>query len=105
MNRVTKRTWLMSLFILLLVCGLAFFLWEYATQAHEWVAFPGSPHIYNNTNLGCGIIYDRSGEVLMDITEQRTYSENAATRKSTLHWLGDRKGFINAAAVRWRALT
>lgn len=99
MNRVTKRTWLMSLFILLLLAGMVFFLWEYVTEAHEWVAFTGSPHIYNNTNIGCGTIYDRSGEVLLDITENRAYSPDAATRKSTLHWLGDRKGFINAAAV------
>ncbi|MBQ2927441.1 MAG: penicillin-binding protein [Oscillospiraceae bacterium] len=99
MNRVTKRTWLMSLFIFLLLAGMLFFLWEYAAHAHEWVAFTGSPHIYNNTNIGCGTIYDRSGEVLLDITEARSYSPDAATRKSTLHWLGDRKGFINAAAV------
>ena len=99
MNRVTKRTWLMSLFIFVLLAGMVFFLWEYATQSHEWVAFSGSPHIYNNTNIGCGTIYDRSGEVLLDITEERAYSDNATTRKSTLHWLGDRKGFINAAAV------
>ena len=99
MNRVTKRTWLMSLFIFVLLAGMVFFLWEYATQSHEWVAFSGSPHIYNNTNIGCGTIYDRTGEVLLDITEERAYSDNATTRKSTLHWLGDRKGFINAAAV------
>lgn len=99
MNRVTKRTWLMSLFIILLLTGMVFFLWEYATEAHEWVAFSGSPHIYNNSNIGCGTIYDRSGTVLLDITENRAYSSEAATRKSTLHWLGDRKGYINAAAV------
>ena len=99
MNRVTKRTWLMSLFIILLLAGMVFFLWEYATEAHEWVAFSGSPHIYNNSNIGCGTIYDRSGTVLLDITENRAYSSEAATRKSTLHWLGDRKGYINAAAV------
>ena len=99
MNRVTKRTWLMSLFIIILLLGMAFFLWEYATEAHEWVAFSGSPHIYNNTNIGCGTITDRSGKTLLDITENRVYAEDEATRKSTLHWLGDRKGFINAAAV------
>ncbi len=99
MNRVTKRTWLMSLFMLILLSGMLFFLWEYLSQAQEWVAFPGSPHIYNNSNIGCGTITDRSGEVLLDITENRTYAEKEATRKSTLHWLGDRKGFINAAAV------
>ncbi len=99
MNRVTKRTWLMSLFILVLLGGMVFFLWEYATKADDWVVFTGSPHVYNNANLGCGTVVDRSGEVLLDITEERAYSEDAATRKSTLHWLGDRKGFINAAAV------
>ena len=99
MNRVTKRTWLMSLFIFLLLAGMLFFLWDYVAHSHEWVAFSGSPHIYNNSNIGCGTIYDRSGEVLLDITEARAYSPDETTRKSTLHWLGDRKGFINAAAV------
>nr|MBQ8244907.1 penicillin-binding protein [Oscillospiraceae bacterium] len=99
MNRVTKRTWLMSLFILLLVLGMVFFLWEYATKAQKWVVFAGSPHVYNSANIGLGTITDRSGEALLDITDGRTYSENATTRKSTLHWLGDRKGYINAGAV------
>jgi len=99
MNRVTKRTWLMGLFILILLGGMAFFLWEYATQAQQWVAFPGSPHVYNNSNIGCGTFTDRSGTVLLDIDNERRYSTDASTRKSTLHWLGDRKGYIDAAAV------
>ena len=99
MNRVTKRTWIMGLFLAVLLGGMAFFLWEYATQAGEWVTFPGSPHVYNNANIGCGTVTDRSGNVLLDITEERTYSSDAATRQSTLHWLGDRKGFISASAV------
>ena len=99
MNRVTKRTWLMGVFILVLLAGMAFFLWEYTTQAAQWVIFPGSPHVYNGTNIGCGTLVDRSGVMLLDITEDRTYSDNATTRKSTLHWLGDRKGYIRANAV------
>ena len=99
MNRVTKRTWLMGLFILILIAGMLLFVFEYFTEADEWVIFSGSPHIYNNANIGCGTITDRAGEVLLDITEERTYSSDETTRKSTLHWLGDRKGYINAAAV------
>lgn len=99
MNRVTRRTWLMGLFIAALLGGLAFFLWEYVTQASTWVSSSGSPHIYNNGNIGCGVIVDRSGEVLLDIGSSRSYSENEQTRKSTLHWLGDRRGFIKASAV------
>ena len=99
MNRVTKRTWLMGLFIGILLGGLLLFLWEYVTKADQWVSAAGSPHVYNNTNIGCGTITDRSGKTLLDMTENRVYAEDAATRKSTLHWLGDRNGFISASAV------
>lgn len=99
MNRITKRTWLMALFVLALVGGMLFFLGEYAIKAGDWVVFPGSPHIYNGTNIGFGTITDRGGEVLLDLKDGRTYSDNPSTRKSTLHWLGDRTGFISAGAV------
>ena len=89
----------MGLFLLLLLGGLLFFVWEYVTQAESWVSFSGSPHLYNSSNIGCGIITDRSGNVLLDISQGRTYSDNANTRKSTLHWLGDKKGFISASTV------
>ncbi len=99
MNRVTKRTWLMTLFILVLLGGMLFFLGEYTLKADEWIVFQGSPHIYNSTNIGFGTITDRSGEVLLDLTGGRTYSNNVTTRKSTMHWLGDRVGHISASAV------
>lgn len=99
MNRVTKRTWLMGLFIGLLLGGMLFFLWEYTTEAQDWIVSPGSPHVYNSGNIGCGTFFDRSGNLLLDISDTRTYAYDAATRKSTLHWLGDRKGFISASAV------
>ena len=99
MNRVTKRTWLMGLFIGVLLGGMLFFWWEYATEAQDWIVSTGSPHVYNSGNIGCGTIVDRSGNMLLDITETRTYSDNQTTRKSTLHWLGDRKGYISASAI------
>lgn len=99
MNRVTRRTWLMGLFIGLLMGGMLFFLWEYVTRADDWISFPGSPHVYNNTNIGTGIITDRSGDILLDMRGGRIYNQSEATRKSTLHWLGDRDGFISASAV------
>lgn len=99
MNRVIKRTWITGLFVLFLAAGMVFFLGEYVMEAADWVTFSGSPHLYNNTNIGTGTIVDRSGQLLVDMTGKRTYSENENTRKSTLHWLGDRNGFINAGAV------
>ncbi len=99
MNRITKRTWLMSLFILVLLGGMLFFLGEYALKASQWVVTPGSPHIYNSTNIGFGTVTDRAGETLLDLTGGRSYSVYADTRRSTLHWVGDREGAISAGAV------
>ena len=99
MNRVTKRTWLMGLFLGILLGGMGLFFFEYLTQGPTWVTSAGSPHVYNNGNLGCGTVVDRWGNVLLDLTEGRQYSPDAQTRKSTLHWVGDRKGFISAGAV------
>lgn len=99
MNRVTKRTWIMALFLLILLGGMILFLWEYTAKAGDWVVFQGSPHVYNSGNIGCGIISDRSGEMLLDITGERVYAGDETTRKATLHWLGDRKGYISASAI------
>ena len=99
MNRVTKRTWIMSVFVLALMLGMVLFLGEYVLRARQWVVFQGSPHVYNNSNIGLGTLTDRDGIILLDITDERTYAADADTRKSTLHWLGDRKGYINAGAV------
>ena len=99
MNRVTKRTWLMCLFICILLGGMLFFLWEYATKAQDWISSPGSPHVYNSGNIGTGTFYDRSGTMLLDMSGDRTYAYDEATRRSTLHWLGDRIGYISASAI------
>ncbi len=99
MHRVTKRIWVMGLFVLMLLGGLLFFLAEYAVNARNWVVFSGSPHLYNGANIGTGRITDRSGELLLDMTGERDYAASETTRKSTLHWLGDRMGFIHAGAV------
>ena len=85
MHRVTNRTWLTRVLVLLLLAGMIFFLWEYVTQARIWVSFPGSPHIYSNGNIGTGTVTDRSGEQLLSISDKRAYSTVEATRKSTLH--------------------
>lgn len=99
MNRVTKRTWLMGLFLAILLGGMGLFAIEYVANAGTWIVSPGSPHVFNRGNLGCGTVVDRSGNVLLDLTDGRTYSSDPQTRKSTLHWVGDRSGSISAGAV------
>ena len=79
MNRVTKRSWLMGAFILLLLGGMGFFVAEYVFQADTWVVSTGSPHVYKGSNLGNGTVVDRNDVGLLDIDENRTYSDNAQT--------------------------
>lgn len=98
MNRVIARSKAMVLLILLLAGGTLFFLGEYFVNSDRWILTAGSPHIYNASNIGCGIITDRDGLLLLDMTGGRTYSENEALRKATIHWLGDRQGNISAPA-------
>ena len=45
MNRITKRTWIVGLFLGVLLCGLLLFVGEYVTDAEAWVSFSGSPHL------------------------------------------------------------
>lgn len=99
MNRIARRSVAMLLFVAILLGGVGFFLVEYVLHADEWVIRQGSPHVYSGPNLGCGLVTDRSGILLMDTTGDRTYSTNDTLRKSTLHWLGDHYGYISAPAL------
>jgi len=82
-----------------LLAGVTFFVIEFATQADDWVTFSGSPHVYNGGNIGCGVVTDREGILLLDLNGTRTYSDSEALRKAMVHWLGDRKGSVDAPAL------
>ena len=68
MNRVASRALAVLILVLVLTAGLGFFLAEYFAKSSQWVSFPANPHIYNGGNLGCGQVYDRSGQLLLDMT-------------------------------------
>ena len=99
MNKVASRGGIVLLLVLILIAGLTFFIFEYVTQADEWVTFAGSPHVYNGGNIGCGVITDRDGTVLLDLNGGRTYADSEQLRLATVHWLGDRKGSVDAPAL------
>ena len=99
MNRIAGRSAIALILALLLLAGTVFFVYEYAVNAEDWVVFSGSPHLYYGTNLGCGVVTDRYGVLLMDLRGGRQYSQDLELRMSTLHWVGDRKGSIYAPAL------
>lgn len=99
MNRIASRATALFFAVIVLLGGFVFFLAEYFVKADDWVLFSGSPHIYNGGNIGCGVVVDSTGTLLLDLNEGRTYSNLPALRQSTVHWLGDRYGSISAPAL------
>ena len=99
MNRIAGRSGIALLLVLVLVGGLVFFVGEYFLEADDWINAAGSPHVYNGGNIGCGVVLDREGELLLDISDERTYPESLDLRMSVIHWLGDREGNISAPAL------
>ena len=99
MNRIAGRAKIAWLLAGALVLGLVIFLGEYLFQAKDWVVFSGSPHVYSGSNLDCGTVLSRDGVVLLDSSDGRVYSDELSLRRSTLHLLGDRYGYISAPAL------
>lgn len=99
MNRIASRATALFLVCALLLGGFVFFIIEYLIKAEDWVLFPGSPHIYTGGNIGCGVVVDRDGKLLLDLNEGREYSNTPLLRQATVHWIGDRRGSISAPAL------
>ena len=99
MNRISIRVWALLLFVAVLLGGFGFFLTEYFTKGSDWVIVPGSPHVYNGENIGCGVVVDRDNTLLVDLNDGRIYSNAEDLRRATVHWIGDRFGSISAPAV------
>lgn len=99
MNRIAKRSVAILILIGVLLGGLVFFLVEYFANAGKWVMHEGSPHVYSGENIGTGVITDREGLLLLNLNGQRTYAVTKELREATMHWLGDRYGYISAPAL------
>ena len=99
MNKVVSRAKIMLVLALVLAVGTLFFVGEYLFKAESWVMFAGSPHVYNGSNIGCGMIVDRDGVPLLDLSGSRTYASEESIRRSFVHWVGDRKGSVSAPAL------
>lgn len=99
MNRIMVRARFLIILMLVLCLGVAMFTGEYFLYAGKWIMTAGSPHVYHAGNLGCGVVADRNGILLMDLTGDRMYADNEILRKSIVHWMGDRKGNVSAPAL------
>lgn len=105
MNRIALRANITLVIALLLLVGFLFFVVEYSMNAEKWITSEGSPHVYNGKdNINTGVVTDRDNVILLDMREERTYSNVEAIRKATVHWVGDRPGNVRAPALSEYAL-
>ena len=100
MKKISKRAWMAMALAMALLAGLLIFVGSYFVNAKTWVTFPGSPHVYTGVNPDCGRIYDRSGTLLLNTDDGRVYSTDETVRRSTMHLLGDRDGYISAPLLK-----
>ena len=96
MKKVSGRAIFPLILAIVLLAGTVLLCVRYFAKADGWVTFSGSPHVYTGVNLDGGVVTDRDGTLLLDSTDGRTYSDDAATRTATMHLLGDRYGYIQA---------
>lgn len=99
MNRIAGRSWIVLVLVLALMGGMAFFVMEFASDARQWVFFDGSPHVYSGMKPADGILLDRSGNLLLDLSGNWKYNNDPEIRKATLHWVGDRLGNVSTPIV------
>ena len=99
MNRIASRAWVAMVFVMILVAGMVFFLFEFNDNAQDWVLFSGSPHVYSGNKIKNGIVTDQSGVLLVDFSNGRSYAADETLRSAVLHWTGDRSGNISTPAL------
>ncbi|MFI3313303.1 MAG: penicillin-binding protein, partial [Eubacteriales bacterium] len=103
MKKVAFRGALALILSGILMVGLGVFLISYFVSGQDWVTFSGSPHVYTGGNLNAGIIQDRDDAVLLDTSDSRVYAQDQTLREATLHWFGDREGYIGAPMLTYYA--
>ncbi len=99
MKRISHRMVFLIVLVAALLLGILAFTVHYFFRSDDWVVFSGSPHVYTGNNLSSGRVTDRSGTLLLDSTDGRSYSEDAALRSATMHLLGDRFGYISSPVL------
>ena len=101
MNRIASRSWIVLVFVLVLVAGTVFFVGEFALNAEEWAFFFSSPHVYNGTKLEQGVIVDREGTALLSLKGNDAYATDPVMRQAMLHWTGDREGNVATPLLQY----
>ena len=101
MRKLRSRATISLLLAAALLVGLAFYIVRYARSGRDWALSPINATYYSAGKLCVGTLTDRNGVVLASAENgERRYAEDAQTRISSLHAVGDQQGYIGSGALR-----
>lgn len=100
MNDITKRTYFVVALAGLLLFGIVALVVRYFVYSDRWATYIANPHLSSDGAMDTGVVLDRSGVQLLDMDGGRTYAADSATRKATVHLLGDGDGYIPPQILR-----
>ena len=101
MKIVKRRSWIALILAFALLFGMGVYVRRYAVDGGRWVQIAANENLYENGCLLAGTVTDRHGTVLADITDgERSYADDALTRISCLHTVGDAAGNIGSGALK-----
>ena len=97
MKKLSLRSAIMLFIAVIFILGISVFCGIYATNSADWTTYQGNHRLYNDGEfVGAGKITDIADTVLSETKKgKRVYNDSYITRLSTLHAVGDTRGFIN----------
>jgi len=104
-NKIARRSAIAIVLAAVLLLGFGTFIVRFLMYSDQWVVTSGSPHVYTVHEEGseevveCGVAVDPESNLLLDMQDSWTYSNNATLRRAMVHWVGDRENNIIAPAL------
>lgn len=97
MKMITRRGLFLLVLVVAFLGGLGFLTYSFFSDGDKWAMQAYNYDLYYNGDLiAAGTVTDAKGTVLAETVDgKRVYNDDRATRKSTLHAVGDTKGFIS----------
>lgn len=97
MKWIKHRFFVVWLVLFAFVCGIFIYLFKLGFYGEKWATYPTNKHIFNEgVIVKAGKITDKNDIVLAEtVDRKRVYNSDVNIRKSTVHTVGDLKGFVS----------
>ncbi len=102
MKTLSRRSICVMVLAAFFCAGLTFFLFDYLSNAPEWVTHPSNQHVYRKGVItDAGRVIDADGLILAETVDgKRKYNAKQSIREATVHVVGDRQGNIASSVQR-----